>query len=221
MCFSNPPTVVLLILQLLALRRRNLPFKNCIAMLWRSHILKVMYLPFKFKQYSRTESGQWFWKNKMATPSWNLRLFKNAFFLAKQEEIGKKHMDSGWACDIFSTWISTLLIFVVWLKINFGEAFRFEREKNPCLGLNQHLWHLINHCLMKPVFPPKGKLLQWEKFIILMPSADHAFPKRSSLIIIEAQEQTYFMSLANFSVTFLKGKKSLYFPIFYLHLKRF
>ena len=51
------------------------------------------------------------------------------FFLAKQEEIGKKHMDSGWAYDVFSTWIHTLLIFVVWLKINCGKAFRFERKK--------------------------------------------------------------------------------------------
>lgn len=70
------------------------------------------------------------------------------FSLAKQEEIGKKHMDSGWAYDVFSTWVGTLLIFVVWLKINFGEAFKLEEEKNPYLGLNQHLWHLINHCLM-------------------------------------------------------------------------
>lgn len=31
-----------------------------------------------------------------------------------------------------------------------------------------------------------------------MPSTDLASPKQSSLIIIEAQEQTYFMSLANF-----------------------
>lgn len=51
------------------------------------------------------------------------------FFLAKQEEIGEKHMDPGWAYDVFSTGISTLLIFVVWFKINFGEAFRFEKEK--------------------------------------------------------------------------------------------
>lgn len=70
------------------------------------------------------------------------------FPLAKQEEIGKKHMDSGWAYEVFPTRIRTLLIFVVWFKINFGEAFRFEREKNPYLGLSQHLWYLINHCLM-------------------------------------------------------------------------
>lgn len=91
----------------------------------------------------------------MVLKIWNGNTFlesqtvQGCFFLAKQEEIGKKHMDSGWAYEIFSTWIGTLLIFVVWLKINFGEAFRFEKEKkNPDLELNQHLWHLINHCLM-------------------------------------------------------------------------
>lgn len=71
----------------------------------------------------------------MVLRKWNGNTFLESqtvqryFFLAKQEEIGEKHMDSGWAYDVFSTWIGTLLIFVVWLKINFGEAFRFETEK--------------------------------------------------------------------------------------------
>lgn len=92
-----------------------------------------MYLPFEFKQYPRTELA-----NGLEKTKWQhllgIRLFKDVFFLAKQEEIGKKHMDSGWAYDVFSTWIGTLLIFVVWLKINFGEASRFEREKKSLSG---------------------------------------------------------------------------------------
>lgn len=71
----------------------------------------------------------------MVLKKWNGNTFLESqtvqgfFFLTKQEEIGKKHMDSGWAYDVFSTRVGTLLIFVVWLKINFGEAFRFERKK--------------------------------------------------------------------------------------------
>lgn len=61
-------------------------------------------------------------------------LFKDVFFLAKQEEIGKKHMDSGWAYDVFSTWIGTLFLFVVWLKINFGEALGLRAEKKKSLS---------------------------------------------------------------------------------------
>lgn len=38
-------------------------------------------------------------------------------------------MDSGWAYDVFSTWIGTLFLFVVWLKINFGEALDLRAEK--------------------------------------------------------------------------------------------
>ena len=73
-------------------------------MFWGPHILKVMYLPFTFKQRPRTESGQWFLKNEMATPSWNLTAQGRVFFcLAKKEEIGKKHMDSHGAYDVFST----------------------------------------------------------------------------------------------------------------------
>lgn len=50
-------------------------------MFWGPHILKVMYLPFTFKQRPRTESGQWFLKNEMATPSWNLTAQGRFFFL--------------------------------------------------------------------------------------------------------------------------------------------
>lgn len=67
-------------------------------MLWGTHILKVMYLPFKFKLYPKQNLANGFEKTKWQQPSWNLRLFKDFFFffpLAKQEEIGKKHMDSG------------------------------------------------------------------------------------------------------------------------------
>lgn len=53
-----------------------------------------MYLPFEFKQYPRTELA-----NGLEKTKWQhllgIRLFKDVFFLAKQEEIGKKHMDSG------------------------------------------------------------------------------------------------------------------------------
>lgn len=69
----------------------------------------------------------------MAAPSWNMTV-QGCFFLAKQEEIGKKHMDSGWAYDVFSTWIGTFFIFVVWLKINFGEALDLREEKKISLS---------------------------------------------------------------------------------------
>ena len=51
-----------------------------------------------------------------------------------------------------------------------------------------------------------------------MPSTDLASPKRSSLIIIEAQEQTYFMCLANFFNTISERQKNAsIFLFFNLH----
>lgn len=54
-----------------------------------------------------------------------------------------------------------------------------------------------------------------------MPSADLASLKRSSLIIIETQEQTYFMSLANFFFNnIFERQNPLCFPIFYLQFEQ-
>lgn len=66
-------------------------------MLWGTHILKVMYLPFKFKLYPKQNLANGFektkWQHLLGISDCSRIFF--FFSLAKQEEIGKKHMDSG------------------------------------------------------------------------------------------------------------------------------
>lgn len=45
-------------------------------------------------------------------------------------------MDLGWVYNVFSIWIGILFMFVVSLKIYFGEVFRFKRGNFCYLGLN-------------------------------------------------------------------------------------